>query len=540
MAGELYVRKASGLVREVGPFTVMSIGAAYVICDGFYYFTVQAPYFFPGAHLPLALGIAGIMLAFSTLCIMFLTVAMPRAGGDYIHVSRVIHPLLGYFCSWQVWQGNTLVAAVVACTTTIFFGHLFYTIGFVTKSDWWLRVGEALTAPLEYPAIYIGFAVGVLVVCWILLILGMRVYRWWVDILFLIPLVGGIVTLATDAYLLAGGLDLIKRGWDATFGAGAWDEIINVALANGWEDYVAGAYGWPGKWTWSGTFAALVSSGYAWWGLGMANYVAGEVREPTKAFVIGLPAAIFVVGAYYLIGGILLFGAYGSFISMYDYVILGGFSDQLTINPGLMPTFSLFTYGPILRSNPVVAIIISVAAAFWMFNDIPLFPLVSSRIMFAWAFDRMFPEIFARVHPRFHSPVWSINVCMIAQIIGVFLTWWSPWFLGMICFAGVFWRYLLSSLAAMILPYSRPELFERGLTWRIGRLPVVTLVGTIAVALNFYLMFPVMEWILSDMSFIAYNVGWWVFSMVLFIVFYERNMARGINMSELYKAIPPG
>jgi len=540
MSEELYVRRASGLVREIGPFTVMSIGAAYVICDGFYYFSVQAPYQFPGAHVPLALGIAGVMLSLSVLCMMFLTVAMPRAGGDYIHVSRVIHPVIGYFDSWQVWQGNTLIAAVVACTTTSFFGQFFHTIGLITKSDWWLSLGESLAVPLANPAFYIGFAIITLLICWALLIFGIRIYKWWINILFVIPLIGGIITLATDAYLLMGGLDLIKSGWDATFGSGAWDEIVNVATANGWADYVAGASGWPGNWTWDATFSCLVSSGYAWWGLGMANYVAGEVREPSRAFGIGLPAAILIVGAYYLIGASLVFSAYGDFISMYNYVVLGGYGDQLTINPGLYPTFSLFTYGPILSWNPAVALIISLTAALWMFNDIPIFPLVSSRIMFAWAFDRMFPEVFAHVHPRFHSPVWSINLCMIVIILGVFLTWWNPWFLGMICFAGVFWRYFFSSLAAAILPYSRPDLFERGFTWRIGPLPVVSLIGIIAFALNSYLMFPVMEWILSDMSYILYNVFWWAFSIILFIVFYARNMAQGIDMNELYRAIPPG
>lgn len=535
---ELYIRKASGLIKEVGPFTVMSIGVSYVICDGFYFFMVQAPYTFPGTNILLSMGIAGIMLSLVALCEMFLTVAMPRAGGEYIHLSRIIHPVIGYFTSWQVWQGNTFITAVVAVTTTVFFGQLFHVIGMITGSTWWIDLGKSLAVPLANPTFYIGFALLVLIICWILLLVGIRAYKWWINILFILPLIGGVATLATNAYLLSGGINLIKSGWDSTFGAGAWNEIVTVANANGWQNYVAGVWGWPGPWSMDATFASLVSSGYAWWGIGMANYVAGEVKEPSKSFGIGIPAAIVIIGAYYLIGAALVFMAYGDFISMYNYVVMGGYGDQLKINPGLTPTFSLFTYGPILSSNPIVGLIVAFTAALWMFNDIPIFPLVSSRIMFALAFDRMFPTVFAKVN-RFGSPSWSINLCMILIILGVFLTWWNPWFLGMICFTGVFWRYFWSSWATAILPYSRPDLFERGFTWKLAGFPVASILGIISIILTAWLMFPVMQWILTDQTYIWWTIFWWAFSIVLFIAFYAYNQKKGIDVSELYRTIPP-
>jgi APA family basic amino acid/polyamine antiporter len=521
----------------------MSIGVSYVICDGFYYFMVQAPYQFPGMNILLSMGIAGIMLGLIAIAELFLTVAMPRAGGEYIQISRVIHPVIGYFTAWQVWQGNTFVTAVVACTTTVFFGQMFYVIGTITGSSWWIDLGKSLSVPLSNPTFYIGFALLILVIIWILLLMGMKYYKWLINILFILPLAGGIVTLATDVYLVYAGIDAIKRGWDATFGAGAWDEIVTVATQNGWADYIAkaagsGIWGWPGPWSMDATMASLVSSGYAWWGIGMANYVAGEVKEPSKSFGIGIPAAIVIIGAYYLIGAALIFLAYGPFISMYDYVVMGGYVDKLKINPGLTPTFSLFTYGPVQSSNPLIAIIVSFSAALWILNDIPIFPLVSSRIMFAMAFDRMLPERFATVN-RFGSPTWSINVVMILTILGVFLTWWSPWFLGMICFSGVFWRYFWVAWTCAIYPFTRPDLFERGYTWKIAGFPVASIIGIISVILASWLMFPTMMWVVSDWSYIWWNIFWWTFSIVLFVGFYAYNQKKGINVSELYQAIPP-
>jgi amino acid transporter len=151
----------------------------------------------------------------------------------------------------------------------------------------------------------------------------------------------------------------------------------------------------------------------------------------------------------------------------------------------------------------------------------------------------MFPTIFARVHPKYHSPTWSLHLVAVAWIIAIFLTWTNPWFLAMICFTGVFWRYFFYSLSAVVLPYSRPDFFERGFKWRIAGFPVITLVGLIALGLNMWLMFPVFEWILSDPTYIWWTIGWWLWSILMYVVFYNRNVKKGIDMSEIYRTIPP-
>src|ERR671936_898053 len=116
----LYVRNATGLVREVRPWQAMAIN----FITGAPPFVIGIALFgalsgFPGGNfllaalltIPLALG---VVYAFG-----FMTAAMPRSGGDYIIVSRTLHPALG-----------TISAACISLSS--FLSIAFEGIAFVT------------------------------------------------------------------------------------------------------------------------------------------------------------------------------------------------------------------------------------------------------------------------------------------------------------------------------------------------------------------------------------------------------------------------
>src|SRR5439155_2568462 len=96
----MFVRNATGLVREVKPWQAMAIN----------YITGAAPFVigialfgalsgFPGGNFLLA-AVLTIPLALSVVYTFgLLTTAMPRSGGDYILVSRTLHPMLGVVSS---------------------------------------------------------------------------------------------------------------------------------------------------------------------------------------------------------------------------------------------------------------------------------------------------------------------------------------------------------------------------------------------------------------------------------------------------------
>src|SRR3954463_15553390 len=101
----LFVRKATGLVRgwslhDAFIYATFSIN---LITLGLYIFA-SGP-FIPKGSLLLAIILSGAYLCFQTVVYSALIAVMPRAGGDYVWVSRVIGGGLGFtlaVCGWWV------------------------------------------------------------------------------------------------------------------------------------------------------------------------------------------------------------------------------------------------------------------------------------------------------------------------------------------------------------------------------------------------------------------------------------------------------
>src|SRR5258708_20310325 len=126
--GEMFLRNATGLRREVSlldafimnPFGMnIAVGAVFLF--------LQAPAYFPQGNMLVAVIIGTLLMAFTLLWVYStFAAAMPRSGGDYVFVSRVLHPFLGWLLGWS--QGMWLI---------------FFWIGFIA----WF----ALTFPVPVP-----------------------------------------------------------------------------------------------------------------------------------------------------------------------------------------------------------------------------------------------------------------------------------------------------------------------------------------------------------------------------------------------------
>src|SRR5258708_39296301 len=92
---DVFTRNATGLVREVSLFDafVMNTFGMNVAVGGIYLF-LQAQTAFPGGSILLAVVIGTVLMAFTLLRVYAeFAAAMPRSGGDYVFVSRVLHPI---------------------------------------------------------------------------------------------------------------------------------------------------------------------------------------------------------------------------------------------------------------------------------------------------------------------------------------------------------------------------------------------------------------------------------------------------------------
>lgn len=539
----VFVRKASGLVREIGALSVMAIAANYVIADGFYLFTAGQGYQAPGANIPLALIIGGTIMSLAAFSVIFLTMATPRTASDYVAISRTLHPLLGYIESILVFGVHLWIIGALAFFLAWFWGSAFIQVGLATHAQDLVALGEWMSVDVNF-----GVALGIVFVLifGVLSLFGIKVFKYTVNLLFALALAAGIITVAGAIYSATLGAAQIKNLWDMTYGAGAYDEILKVANAAGWRDYIASVTGDPNMWGWPGPWSpeitlslSIVISAYAFWGLEYANYMAGEIDRPKRNFFLGTVGAISLVFLYYLLVSSPTLLGFREFFSAYNYVMNTDAASQLTLNPVQTPTWAVFIASIFGGWAPILAIIVTLAVPLWVMNGIPVYMMVPSRISFSLAFDRFFPEKLAEVNARFRTPHWAILVTIIGGIVMIFLTAYSPWFYALTAVTAVAVRWFFAALACTILPYRRPDLFQQGYTGKIGGVPVMSIVGGAATIGTLALLILGIQQIIGDVVSTSWFIGWLLFAILLFYYYRYVNRKRGIDVERIFKEIPP-
>src|SRR6476661_8527220 len=132
----LFTRQSSGLVRELGIPAATAIALASVaVVNTFINFSAGLTSFsHPDMILPLLLA-AGIWFV-GMFAYRYLLQAIPRAGGEYVYVSRVISPVLGAIVGIGIAVAFTYILAANAQFTALFMPFTLTTLGDAFSSSW--------------------------------------------------------------------------------------------------------------------------------------------------------------------------------------------------------------------------------------------------------------------------------------------------------------------------------------------------------------------------------------------------------------------
>jgi APA family basic amino acid/polyamine antiporter len=538
----VFARKATGLTREVGLVSVAAVTWLFVT-TGFFLYPFLTLYQEPGANIPLSYAIGTLGMIWPMFAIMFLTVAMPRSASDYVAISRSLHPLLGYLCNWFNWQSNVIWIGGAMLYTTIYFGNAFAIYGSATGNAALVQAASAMT--ITTPVTYLVAALAV-VIAGALCIVALKWYTRIMVVLFVVPAVAIFIGVGVLAYYNFAGPSAMSAIWDKVFGAGAWKEIVDTATNGGWATYItdksgsASAWGWPGGWTWSATLAAIVPATTALWGLEIANMVAGEIKNPTKVYPLGVILSATIIAIFYISGTFLMFSDYGSFASQYNFVMQGGLTSGLKLNPVTFPQIGILAQIPASATSPELGLVIGLAPAFiWLALPLTL-TLLTSRMVFAMSFDRFWPTKFAEVNMRFHTPHWSVVFSSAVAIVYLLFFYYSPWFAALSIFALVALRYVIACWATTLMPFTRKDVFDTmPYAWKIGPVPVMTIVGLIGSAFCTWLFVTNIGLLASDNLSMIYEALYLTMALGFFALFYGYNQHRGIDVAALWREIPP-
>jgi APA family basic amino acid/polyamine antiporter len=94
-------------------------------------------------------------------------------------------------------------------------------------------------------------------------------------------------------------------------------------------------------------------------------------------------------------------------------------------------------------------------------------------------------------------------------------------------------------LAAMFLPYTRPDLFEKStFQVKIGKVPVITILGAITFLIGFWIML----YVALELTDIWAQIGVALLMLIglIFVVsMYAKNRREGIDPNKIFTEIPP-
>lgn len=528
----IFVRQASGLVREIGLLDAFVLnygwtGASFSLTLAF--MISQAMWAYPGGDFSLAqlltmvLVLVGIALPYAML-----SMAMPRAGGDYVFNSRILHPAVGFvasfgmmmmlsfFVAWGVfWGGAQATASMLA--------NLGHVLGVPALVRW----GEAIASTNG------AFVFGTLLIAGFSFVVWQGL-RWFVIVNRILLAVGIVGALAALVVLLVSSPSEFRTAFnDLMREFSRSPDYYGAVVAQAREA------GYSTGFSLSDTVAILPIVAFSSIFSVASSYMGSEVKDPGRTQLLGMGLALVVLAVMNIAVYALLVRVTGKeFLGATQFLWYEGTLPDLPLNP----FFNLFVL--VLTGSPVLMALIGLGYAAMSVLFVPQNILVNSRMIFAWTFDRVLPEAFAKVDPKRHSPVVAtIAVALISEVFLVIFAY-TQWLATLGATFLVVLVFLCTALAAVLFPWRAPRVFQASpvARWRVGGVPLICVFGAVGVV---YCAALLVSYLVNDRYLVNSPAGLAVIGAVLVVAIVIYAVARavrrrqGFDLRLAFAELPP-
>jgi APA family basic amino acid/polyamine antiporter len=536
----LFVRQATGLVREAGLvdtvfFNWVSGGAVGLALVYNVYWALNA---FPGVNLTLATLLVVPFAICAVLVFALLAASMPRSGGDYVFVSRIVHPVWGFVSSW------TGFVSVVAYNAWVAW---FAAVAFVPAALGVMAEATGSRALLDAAAWAAGRAgsliigASILVAGGLVMAAGLRIVLRAITILAIVGLVGlmlsALVLLLNDRQAFVNRFNDVAAPMIGT--DDAYGRIISLAEENGLPAAPEGSAPFSSA-VLPTMVIAFYAIGYCVWSIYYAGEFKGARERRRQLLSMLLPTVLNLVVFVVMYG--LVFSRVGyEFVNaasyLYNYV-----PDQYPLS---VPPFVPF-FASILAGNPVLSLIMAVAWVTWPIAMVFLIMVGFSRLIFAWSFDGVMPRWLSDVSARTHAPVRAILASVILSLVALVLLLEVEAYLTFLAYtvllALTFWASM--AIAGILLPLRQRDVYLSGpARWEIGGLPVVSLAGAVLLAFVIFELIMVFRYeglgIMNRGQAVAVYLAVIGIGLGLFAAAYVAHRMRGRNLLMVFREIPP-
>jgi APA family basic amino acid/polyamine antiporter len=522
-----FERQATGLVREAGWWDVLVYNVNFISIGlmAAFLFSVTIP-FYPGVNVYLNELIAfGLVIPLSFVFAMF-AAAMPRSGGDYVFVSRTLHPALGMMSSFN----NTIWWVLYGGVPSAFFaryglGPMCRTLGRMAGSSTLTSWGNTLVGNKG------TFIAGTILIVVLVAIFSRSLHLYFriQNALFLFAMGSILISIVVFAFASHGD---VVRGLDSTFGSGSVGNTLASAKKGGFPTASLDLRNTILPMTW--LYLELVFNQ-------SSAYIGGEVRRASRVQLWSMPVAA-------VIAIVVLMLLTWAALSSVGFSLMGALGYDAGAHLGLSSAPVYTEIASAVSGQTWVAVLILGGFVFWSYTWLPGQMLNASRNLVAYALDGMMPRQLALVSETTHVPVVSIALVGAGSIVALYLYVYTTFFATLTGIFGFVLSFCVVSLAAIAFPYRLPDVFESSpVRWRCGSVPVISIVGTVSLAACIasgviYLKDPFAGFHHFDGSWywtrIIYNIGIFLSGLVVYLIARAINASRGQDINKRFAEIP--
>jgi basic amino acid/polyamine antiporter, APA family len=522
----VFVRKATGLVRgwstrDAFIYAAFSIN---LVTLGLYIFG-YAP-FIAGSSLIYAVLIGGGYLVVQGVTYASLIAAMPRAGGDYVWISRVLGGGVGFVLAvagwWFIlWLWVPIYANILNVEVL---GPLAAIIGWdgaVTFLGGKDGVFAASVATAILASVFIA--------------LGMRTYAKIQKICFY----GGLVGLAVVVLLLLfnSKASFITHFNDQSKDLYGVDNAYAATLKAGLKDYTVPA---TGSFAFGATLALIPMMAFfnLWSNWGATLY--GEVRGASdfRQNIWAMAGALVATS----IAAVILFLLFSKTFGWDFYHAANNAFWAGTIPTGVWPYPGLLAAS--FLGSPVLQFILIGVLSLWFFGWVGTVFLSSTRVVFAAAFDRVLPEGVAKVD-RNGVPVIALLLMLVPSIGIAALYAYSAKFATYTLDATlvIAVTFLGSAVAAAVLPWRKRDIYMASpiAKYTVVGIPLITAASGLFIV---FLVFCLYKWLqddrygINDGGSLVFMGGLYVLAIAIFVGSRLYRRSQGMDLSMAYGEIP--
>ncbi|MGB9980479.1 amino acid permease [Methanobacterium sp.] len=400
-----------GLNRVLGPIGLLMMGIGTIIGAGIFILTGIASAYYAGPAIIISFLISGIACLFTALCYAEFATMIPVAGSVYTYSYVTLGEIWAWIIGWDLVLEYLVIVAAVAIGWSNYFVEIFSSVG--------INLPSALVNPpgieggiINLPAVFIVFLI------MSLLIIGVRESSRFNTVIVLIKLSVILLFIAIGIY------------------------HINPSNYNPFFPY-----------GFIGVFKGAAIIFFAYIGFDALTTAAEEVKNPQRTLPIAIIGSLVISSILYIVVA----------------AVLNGILPYSTFKETAAPiAFALQNIGIDWAST-----VISIGALCGITSVLLVGLFGQTRVFFAIARDGLLPEIFAKIHGKYNTPVTGIAVIgSIGAAIAAFIPISDVVQLVNI---GTLAAFIIVSFAVIILRKTQPNIL------RPFKTPLVPLIPAIAI-----------------------------------------------------------